>query len=150
MKKHWGVIAIFVLVIALGMIGESKRFLGDNAPVEVSQVTTGEKMLEKLLVDAYEKHAALPVFKTLYEGSDAKVKFHSYRNRIVERLREPNRLVHGDPPFNQGAKYAYWFIEINGRKHTVSLSLRGVSAHYRKQGITPIIDFSLRQGHDTF
>ena len=148
MKKNLGVIAVVVLVIVLGMIGESKRFLFDNTDVEVSQ--TGEKMLENLLVDAYEKHAALPVYKTLYEGSGAKVKFHSYRNKIVERLGEPNRLVHGDPPFNEGAKYAYWFIKINGRQHTVTLYLRGVSEHYRKQGITPTIDYSLRQGHDTF
>ena len=142
MKKSLGVIALFVLVIALGMIG----VLSDNAPVEVSQAP-GEKMLEKLLVDAYEKHVALPVFKELYEGADAKVKFHSYRNQIVEKIGEPNRLVLGDPPFNEGAKYAYWFISINERQHTVTLSLRGVSAHYRKRGITPTIDFSLREGH---
>ena len=143
-----GMIVIVVLAMVIGVAHELITNNFSNATVERGSPVSSEAAFEKLLVDAFENHRSLPVHKTLYEGtvSGAKVQFYSYRHKIAERLSHPTRIDHGKGPHNQGAKYTFWDVQINGKPHTVGLFLRGVSEHYQNRGIKAQVEFSVGNG----
>ena len=138
---------IVIVVLSMGVVG-ANELIDRNFPsgkVERNSPTSSEASFEKLLVDAIENHRSLPVHTTLYEGtvSGARIKFYSYRYKIVERLSYPTRIEDGKGPFNSGAKYHFWDVPINGEPHTVGLFLRGVSEYYQNQGGKAQVEFSV-------
>ena len=101
---------------------------------------TCTKRIQYLLSEEYmDRHAALPITETLYEGQHYNIAFKQFKRAMVKELGQPSQKIDGNPPYNQGAIYLFWKRD----DHTVALNLRGNSHHFRSQDVTPFVEFNI-------